>query len=46
VVLGQTFSLTAQGLDGDSVYLLDQFMCRLFKLFQNGGGFPNLCAGR
>lgn len=41
-----TFCLTAQGLDGDPVYLLDQFLCYGFKLFQDGGGFIKLCAGR
>jgi arylsulfatase A-like enzyme len=35
-----------QGLDGAPVYLLDQFLCRRFKRFQNGGGFIKLCAGR
>ena len=38
--------MTAQGLDGDPVYLLDEFLCDRFKLFQDGGGFIKLCAGR
>ena len=38
--------LTAQGLNGDPVYLLDKFMCYRFKLFQDGDGFIKLCAGR
>ena len=38
--------MTAQGLDGDPVYLLDEFLCHRFKLFQDGGGFIKLCAGR
>ena len=42
----QTLCLTTQGLDGDPVYLLDEFMCYRFKLFQEGGGFLKLCAGR
>ncbi len=41
-----TFRLTAQGFDGDPVDLLDEFLCDLFKLLQDGGGFINLCAGR
>ena len=36
----------AQGLDGDPVYLLDEFLCHRFELFQDGGGFIKLCAGR
>jgi hypothetical protein len=45
-VFVQTLCLTTQGLDGDPVYLLDEFMCYRFKLFQEGGGFLKLCAGR
>src|SRR5438874_12450331 len=41
-----TFCLTSQGLDGDPVYLLDEFMCYRFKLFQEGGGFIKSCASR
>ena len=41
-----TFCLTSQGLDGDPVYLLDEFMCYRFKLFQEGGGCLKLCTGR
>ena len=41
-----TFCLTSQGLDGDPVYLLDEFMCYRFKLFQEGGGFIKPCASR
>ena len=41
-----TFCLTAQGLDGEPVYLLDEFLCYRFKLFQDGGGFFKPCAGR
>ena len=40
------FYLMAQGFDGDPVYLLDEFVCYRFKLFQDGGGFIKLCAGR
>ena len=46
MVLVHTFCLTAQGLDGDPVYLLDEFRCHRFKLFQDGGGFIKLSAGR
>src|SRR3954454_1306455 len=45
-VFVQTLCLAAQGLDGDPVYLLDEFMCYRFKLFQDGDGFFKLCAGR
>ena len=38
--------MTAQGLHGNPVYLLDEFLCYRFKLFQDGGGFFKLCAGR
>ena len=38
-VFVHTFCLTAQGLDGDPVYLLDEFMCYRLKPFQDGGGF-------
>jgi hypothetical protein len=38
--------MTAQGLDGNPVYLLDEFLCYRFKLFQDGTGFTELCAGR
>jgi len=38
--------LTVQDLDGDPVYLLDEFLCYRFKLFQDRGGFIKLCAGR
>jgi hypothetical protein len=41
-----SFCLTAQGLDGDLVNLLDEFLCYRFKLFQDGPGFIKLCAGR
>jgi hypothetical protein len=37
--------LTAQGLDGDPVGLLDEFVCYYFKPFHEGGGFLKLCAG-
>ena len=40
------FCLTAQGLDGDPVYLLDEFLCHRFQLLQDGGGFVKLSAGR
>src|SRR5437868_11897170 len=46
IVLIHTFCLTSQGLDGDPVYLLDEFMCYRFKLFQEGGGFIKPCASR
>jgi hypothetical protein len=45
-VFVHTLCLTAQALDGDPVYLLDEFLCYRFKLFQDGGGFIKLCAGR
>jgi len=45
-VFVHTFCLTAQGRDGDSVYLFDEFLCYRFKLFQDGGGFIKLCASR
>ena len=38
--------LATQSLNGDPVYLLDEFMCYGFKLFQDGGGFIKVCAGR
>jgi hypothetical protein len=41
-----TFSLAAQGLDGDSVCLLDELIRDRFKLFQDGGGFIKPRAGR
>ena len=44
--LVHTFCLEAQGPDGDPVYLLDEFLCYRFKLFQDGRGFIKLCAGR
>ena len=46
MVFVHTLDPTAQGLDGDPVYLLDEFLCHRFKLFQDGGGFIKLCAGR
>ena len=46
MVFVHTFCLTAQGLGGDPVYLLDEFLCYRFKLLQDGGGFIKLCAGR
>jgi ribose 5-phosphate isomerase B len=46
IVFAHTFCLTAQGLDGDPVYLLDEVLCHRFKLFQDGGGFMKLSAGR
>src|SRR5262245_62315964 len=33
------FCLTAQGLDGDPAYLLDEFLCYRFKLFRRGAAF-------
>jgi hypothetical protein len=42
----RSFSLMAQLLDGDSIYLLDEFMRDRFKLFQYRGGLINLSAGR
>jgi len=36
----------AQGLDGEPVYLLDEFLYYRFKLIQDGGGFFKLCARR
>jgi len=36
--------LAAQGLDGDPVYLLDEFLCYRFKLFQDGSGYIKLNA--
>ena len=41
-----TFCLASQGLHGDPVCLLDEFLCYCFKLFQEGGGFLKLCAAR
>ena len=46
IMFAHSFCLTAQGLDGDPVYLLDEFMCYRFKLFQEGGGFIKPCASR
>ena len=46
MVFAYPLSLAAQGLDGDPVYLLDEFLSYRFKLFQDGGGFVELCAGR
>jgi hypothetical protein len=40
------FSLAAQGLDGDSVRLFDEFICYRFKLFQDGGGCVKPRGGR
>jgi hypothetical protein len=45
-VFVQTLCLTAQGLDGDPVYLLDEFLYYRFKVIQDGGSFFKLCAGR
>jgi hypothetical protein len=33
-----SFCSTTQGLDGNPVYLLDEFQCDRFELFQDGGG--------
>src|SRR5260370_27189857 len=41
-----TFCLTAQGLDGNSVYLLDEFMSNRLELFQDEVGFIKPCASR
>ena len=41
-----SFCLTAQGLDGDPIYLLDEFMRYRVELFQEAGGFIKLPAGR
>jgi hypothetical protein len=41
-----TICLTAQGLDGQPVYLLNEFMRYRFKLFQDMGGLIKPCAGR
>lgn len=46
MVFAHPLPLTAQGLDGDPVHLLDEFMCYRVKLFQEGGRFLKLCAGR
>ena len=46
ILFVHTFYLTAQGIDGDPVCLLDEFLCDRFKLFQDGGGSIKLCAGR
>ena len=46
MVFAPTFCLTAQGLDGDPIYLLDEFMCCRVKLFQDAGSFIKLRAGR
>ena len=45
-VFVHTFYLTTQSLNGDPVYLLGEFLCYRFKLFQEGGGFIRPCASR
>jgi hypothetical protein len=45
-VFVHTCYLTTQFLNGDPVYLPGEFLCDRFKLFQERGGFVNLCAGR
>ena len=46
MVFAHTFRLTAQGLDGDPIHLLDEFMCYRVEVFQEAGGFIKLRAGR
>src|SRR6516225_6981551 len=36
----------AQLLDADPIYLLEELLCRRFKLLKNGNGLVKLCAGR